>query len=105
MSNRRRELANMFLDPHPGNIGLVVPMLQQIEQDRIHEVFSSPEVVPVVPRDPSFPIDTVPPYIIEPASIVDLLRQVKLLKDLTVNIKIFDFGRGKSIYRNIGAIF
>ncbi|OAQ59999.1 protein kinase-like protein [Pochonia chlamydosporia 170] len=82
-------------DPHIANFGIALPQLQQFKEDDITEYFANPEIVPVVPRDPAFPLNAVPPYIVPSVSIADFLTRRKAFPAASVmSIKILDFGRG-----------
>ncbi|KAG6101755.1 hypothetical protein E4U30_001095 [Claviceps sp. LM220 group G6] len=51
-------------DPHTGNFGIALPQLEQFEEDDIVESFGTPEIVPVIPWDPKFPMNSLPPYLV-----------------------------------------
>ncbi|KAG5966510.1 hypothetical protein E4U56_001263 [Claviceps arundinis] len=80
-------------DPHVGNFGITLPQLEQFEEDDIMEQFAIPEIIPVVPRDPKFPINSIPPYIVPSASIGYFLEEKKAFPAGLLNVKILDFGR------------
>ncbi|KAG6118918.1 hypothetical protein E4U13_008142 [Claviceps humidiphila] len=67
-------------DPHVGNIGIALPQLEQFEEDDIAGYFSNPEIIPVVPRDPKFPMNSIPPYLVQ-----------------SVTVEILGFGRAYRI--------
>ncbi|KAG6109014.1 hypothetical protein E4U31_007218 [Claviceps sp. LM219 group G6] len=79
-------------DPHIGNFGIALPQLEQFEEDDIIDTFASEEVIPVVPRDPKFPMNSIPPYVVAPASIGYFLLRRKAYPG-SLNVKILDFGR------------
>ncbi|KAG6052663.1 hypothetical protein E4U17_005556 [Claviceps sp. LM77 group G4] len=81
-------------DPYIGNLGIALPQLDQFEEDDIIDTFARDEVVAVVPRDPKFPMNSIPPYIVAPASIGFFLRRRKAFPAGSSNVKILDFGRG-----------
>jgi hypothetical protein len=69
--------------------------LEQFNEDDITEYFANPEIIPVVPRDTSFPLSSVPPYVVPRVSIADFLQSMKSFPtEPTMSIKILDFGRG-----------
>ncbi|CCE26817.1 related to dis1-suppressing protein kinase dsk1 [Claviceps purpurea 20.1] len=80
-------------DPHIGNFGIALPQLEQFEEDDIIDFFASEEVVAVVPRDPKFPMNSIPPYIVASSSIGFFLRKRKAFPAGSLNVKILDFGR------------
>ncbi|KAG6101339.1 hypothetical protein E4U30_002346 [Claviceps sp. LM220 group G6] len=80
-------------DPHVGNFGITLPQLEQFEEDDIIDTFASEEVIPVVPRDPKFPINSIPPYIVPSASVGYFLEEKKAFPAGLLNVKILDFGR------------
>ncbi|KAG6101342.1 hypothetical protein E4U30_002349 [Claviceps sp. LM220 group G6] len=80
------------LNPHIGNFGIALPQLEQFEEDDIIDTFASEEVIPVVPRDPKFPMNSIPPYVVAPASIGYFLLRRKAYPG-SLNVKILDFGR------------
>nr|AFK23407.1 protein kinase [Cordyceps militaris] len=51
--------------------------LEQFSEDQITEYFANPEVIPVVPRDASFPLSSVPPYVTPCVSIAEFLKLMK----------------------------
>lgn len=84
-----------YTDPHIANFGIALPQREQFKEDDITEYFANPEIIPVVPRDPTFPLDSVPPYIVQSVSIADFLQGMKAFPASSVmSIKILDFGRG-----------
>ncbi|KAG6127517.1 hypothetical protein E4U38_006226 [Claviceps purpurea] len=80
-------------DPHIGNFGIALPQLEQFEEDDIIDFFASEEVVAVVPRDPKFPMNSIPPYIIPSVIMTDFLESRKAFTAGSLNVKILDFGR------------
>ncbi|KAH0593826.1 hypothetical protein MHUMG1_08578 [Metarhizium humberi] len=91
--NRETEILTQ-LYPHIANFGIALPQLEQFKQDDITEYFANPEIIPVVPRDPTFPLDSVPPYIVQSVSIADFLQGMKAFPaSSAMSIKILDFGR------------
>ncbi|KAG6148608.1 hypothetical protein E4U28_003877 [Claviceps purpurea] len=84
-------------DPHIGNFGIALPQLEQFEEDDIIDFFASEEVVAVVPRDPKFPMNSIPPYIVASSSIGFFLRKRKAFLAGSLNVKILDFGRAYRI--------
>ncbi|KAG6127514.1 hypothetical protein E4U38_006223 [Claviceps purpurea] len=84
-------------DPHIGNFGIALPQLEQFEEDDIIDFFASEEVVAVVPRDPKFPMNSIPPYIVASSSIGFFLRKRKAFPAGSLNVKILDFGRAYRI--------
>ncbi|KAG6238347.1 hypothetical protein E4U23_008191, partial [Claviceps purpurea] len=83
--------------PHIGNFGIALPQLEQFEEDDIIDFFASEEVVAVVPRDPKFPMNSIPPYIVASSSIGFFLRKRKAFPAGSLNVKILDFGRAYRI--------
>ncbi|KAG5966512.1 hypothetical protein E4U56_001265 [Claviceps arundinis] len=84
-------------DPHVGNIGIALPQLEQFEEDDITGYFSSPEIIPVVPRDPKFPMNSIPPYLVQSVIMTDFLKLMKALPAGSVTVKILGFGRAYRI--------
>lgn len=85
------------IDPTPANIGIAIPQLDQFGECDLVEGFSCElELHPVMTIDPSYPTDTVPPYMVGTVSLFNFLRSNNCLsfKD-THDIRILDFGRGK----------
>ncbi|KAG6314709.1 hypothetical protein E4U22_008508 [Claviceps purpurea] len=82
-----------YTDPHIGNFGIALPQLEQFEEDDIIDFFASEEVVAVVPRDPKFPMNSIPPYIIPSVIMTDFLESRKAFTAGSLNVKILDFGR------------
>lgn len=80
-------------DPHIANFGIALPQLEQFKEDDITDYFANPEVIPVVPRDPTFPLNSVPPYVVQSVSIADFLQSRKAFPASSLTIKILDFGR------------
>lgn len=81
-------------DPNYGDFGIAIPQLQEFAERTIADHFANPEVIPVVPRDPSFPRNTVPSYLTETASLGPLIMDSgSLTPSEELCLKIFDFGR------------
>ncbi|PNY21912.1 SRSF protein kinase 3 [Tolypocladium capitatum] len=81
-------------DPHTNNFGIALPQLDQLEEKTIVSFHANPEVMPVIPRDPRFPMHTIPPYQIRTADMTELLNFINTpLTTAEANIKIIDFGR------------
>ncbi|KAG6265029.1 hypothetical protein E4U49_001260 [Claviceps purpurea] len=80
-------------DPHIGNFGIALPQLEQFEEDDIVEFFGTPEIYPVIPWDPKFPMNSLPPYLVQSVPIEYLLQGKKAFPTGSVTIKILDFGR------------
>ncbi len=92
----------MLTDPHIGNFGIAVPQLEQFDENDLSEYFANPEIIPVIPRDPSFPLVSLPQYVTPRVSIADFLRSEKaLLVEPGGSIKLFDFGRGAVVVRRV----
>ncbi|KID83622.1 Protein kinase domain containing protein [Metarhizium guizhouense ARSEF 977] len=92
-------------DPHIANFGIALPQLEQFKEDDITEYFANPEIIPVVPRDPTFPLDSVPPYIVQSVSIADFLQGMKAFPASSVmSIKILDFGRAHRLSKTIPSL-
>ncbi|KAJ2971625.1 hypothetical protein NQ176_g7599 [Zarea fungicola] len=88
-------------DPHLANFGAALPQLEQFNEDDITEYFANPKVIPVVPRDTSFPLSSVPPWVTPCVSIADFLQSMKsFLEELTICTKILDFGKGAPDHRD-----
>ncbi|KAG6146049.1 hypothetical protein E4U38_000008 [Claviceps purpurea] len=84
-------------DPHIGNFGIALPQLEQFEEDDIVEFFGTPEIYPVIPWDPKFPMNSLPPYLVQSVPIEYLLQGKKAFPTGSVTIKILDFGRAYKI--------
>ncbi|KAL1852418.1 hypothetical protein Daus18300_012177 [Diaporthe australafricana] len=82
-------------DVHEDNFGVAVPGLQEIsEEDILDSLLGDQEVIPVIPRDPMFPRDTVPAYVTPSAQLGALLtEQGQYPKPISATIKLLDFGR------------
>lgn len=53
--------ADFITDPTPANIGIAIPQINKFtEDDILDELSADLELYPIVPRDPCFPMDTVP---------------------------------------------
>lgn len=80
-----------------GNFGVAVPGIQNFSEEEIMDQFLGDfESIPVVPRDPKFPRDTVPAYITPPIELGAYLQQQGQYPDAkTVTFKLIDFGRGE----------
>ncbi|KND91129.1 SRSF protein kinase 3 [Tolypocladium ophioglossoides CBS 100239] len=89
-----RFMIQLIGDPHTGNFGIAVPHLHQLDEEIIIDFISNPEVMPVVPHDPQFPMHTIPAYQTPTTDITKLLAEEKALPTTAeANIKILDFGR------------
>ncbi|CRK28820.1 hypothetical protein BN1723_015587 [Verticillium longisporum] len=89
-------------DPHVGNFGIALPQLDQFDEDDITEYFANPEIIPVVPRDPSFPLDSVPPYLTPSVSLAEFLQASNSFPaSSAMSIRILDFGRSYRISENV----
>ncbi|KAG5947941.1 hypothetical protein E4U59_006191 [Claviceps monticola] len=84
-------------DLHIGNFGIALPQLEQFEEADIMEYFASPEIIPVVPRDPKFPLNSIPPYIVKSVIITDFLKLMEAFPAGLVTVKIMGFGRAYRI--------
>ncbi|KJK81381.1 hypothetical protein H634G_03400 [Metarhizium anisopliae BRIP 53293] len=92
-------------DPHIANFGIALPQLEQFKEDDITEYFANPEIIPVVPRVPTFPLDSVPPYIVQSVSIADFLQAMKAFPaSSAMSIKILDFGRAYRLSKTIPSL-
>ncbi|KAG5946040.1 hypothetical protein E4U59_004704 [Claviceps monticola] len=82
-------------DPHIGNFGIALPQLEQFEEDDIDiiDYFASSDVIAVVPRDPKFPLNSIPPYIVQSVIMKDFLESREAFTAGSLNVKILDFGR------------
>lgn len=88
-----------YTDPHIANFGIALPQLDQFKEDDITDYFANPEIIPVVPRDPKLPLNTVPPYVVQSVSIADFLQSMRAFPAGSVmSIKILDFGRGTWVF-------
>lgn len=66
------------------------------EEDILDSFLGEQEVLPVIPRDPMFPRDTVPAYVTPTALLGAFLTdQGRYPEPISANIKLLDFGRGK----------
>ncbi|KAG6060188.1 hypothetical protein E4U17_004861 [Claviceps sp. LM77 group G4] len=80
-------------DPHIGNFGIALPQLEQFEEADIIDYFANSDVIAVVPRDPNFPLNSIPPYIVQSVIMTDFLDSRKAFPAGSLNVKILDFGR------------
>ncbi|KAG8415364.1 hypothetical protein J3458_009219 [Metarhizium acridum] len=81
-------------DPHLGNLGIALPQLEQFTEDEITDHYASPECIPVVPCDPTFPLHSLPPYIVESVGMASFLRLHNAFPASSeISIRILDFGR------------
>lgn len=81
-------------DPHYANFSIAIPQFQQFDEGTIADYFADPAVITVVPRDPSFPMDSIPSYVAESVSLgAFLLDQHSFLSSEEICLKILDFGR------------
>ncbi|KAG6160740.1 hypothetical protein E4U37_006532 [Claviceps purpurea] len=80
-------------DSHIGNFGIALPQLEQFEEDDIAGYFSNPEIIPVVPRDQKFPMNSIPPYLVQSVIMTDFLKLMKAFPAGSVTVKILGFGR------------
>ncbi|KAG6160514.1 hypothetical protein E4U51_007490 [Claviceps purpurea] len=80
-------------DPHIANFGIALPQLEQFEEADIMEYFASPEIIPVVPREPKFPMNSIPPYIVKSIMMTDYLKLMEAFPAGSVSVKILGFGR------------
>ncbi|KAI3390230.1 hypothetical protein diail_11728, partial [Diaporthe ilicicola] len=82
-------------DLHEDNFGVAVPGLQEMSEEDIQDFFlGDQEVLPVIPRDPMFPRNTVPAYV-TPSALLGafLTEQGQYPKPISATIKLLDFGR------------
>ncbi|OAA63965.1 DUF1339 domain protein [Cordyceps fumosorosea ARSEF 2679] len=80
-------------DPHPGNLGIAIPRLQQFDGEQLADFFDL-DLVPVMPRSRSFPRDSVPAYATPRIDISDFLHSFDAFPSReTISVKILDFGR------------
>lgn len=86
----------MEADLHSENFGVAVPGLQEVSEEDIMDLLGEQEVLPVIPRDPLFPRDTIPAYVTPSALLGALLTgKGQYPKPISAIIKLLDFGRGK----------
>lgn len=87
--------ANFVTDPTPANIGIAIPQINNFtEEDILDELSADLELYPIVPKDPSFPMDTVPRYLVGCLSLLDfLLSKRAFTVQNSSEVRIFDFGR------------
>lgn len=84
---------------------MALPQLQDFSENDIMSHFSNPECVAVVPRDPQKQTISLPPYLVESVSIVDFLEaKHALCSNEALDLKIMDFGNGKSAFQPIFAL-
>ncbi|KAM3433178.1 hypothetical protein MY4824_006101 [Beauveria thailandica] len=82
------------LHPHLANFGVALPHLEQFSEDDIIDYFANPEIIPVVPRDTSFSMSSLPPYVTLRVSMADFLHMMKSFPaEPAMSIKILEFGR------------
>lgn len=97
----------MLLDPNYANFGIAIPGLQQFDEEAIADYFADPPIIPVVPRDPSFPRESIPSYIAEKVSLGSFILEKKAFPlSEEVCFKVFDFGRGKPLtYSHLPTVY
>ncbi|KAG6098564.1 hypothetical protein E4U30_007825 [Claviceps sp. LM220 group G6] len=83
--------------PHIGNFGIALPQLDQFEEADIIDYFVASDAIPVIPRDPKFPLNSIPPYIVPSAVMTDFLESRKAFPAGSLTVKILDFGRAYRI--------
>lgn len=88
-------------DLHGDNFGVAVPGLQDIAEDDIMDHFLGDlEVIPVIPRDPTYPRDTLPAYVTPSALLGCFLQeQGRYPEPTSVTFKLLDFGRAFAVDR------
>lgn len=89
-------------DLHDYNFGVAVPGLQEMSEEDIQDFcLGDQEVIPVIPRDPMFPRDTVPAYVTPSALLGAFLTDKgQYPKPVSGTIKLLDFGRAFSVDRS-----
>ncbi|KAJ4386835.1 hypothetical protein N0V93_009733 [Gnomoniopsis smithogilvyi] len=82
-------------DPTPSNIGIAIPQINHFtEEELLDELACELELHAIIPVKPSFPVDTVPRYLVGCTSLLDfLLRKKSFASNSSFKVKIFDFGR------------
>lgn len=89
------------VDPNYANFGIAIPQLQQFDERTIADYFADPAVIIVVPRDPSFPRDSIPSYVAECVSLGSFIQDKHCFPPSEeICVKILDFGRGGPISRS-----
>lgn len=90
------------LDPHNGNVGIAVPRINQFNGfDLMDHIGEELEMSPVIPLSASYPMESVPAYMVGVVSIFDFLRaQNTFSNNDRQDIRIFDFGRGRPDSKN-----
>lgn len=85
------------LDPHYGNVGIAVPQINQFSGfDLMDYIAGDLEMSPVIPINASYPMETVPAYMVGVSSIFDFLRDENAFPANGEQfIRIIDFGRGE----------
>lgn len=71
--------------------------MQDLEESTIADHFAAPVVIPVVPRNSSFPRDSVPRYVTEKVPLASLISDAYPPSD-DLCLKMLDFGRGKATF-------
>ncbi|KAG6159647.1 hypothetical protein E4U50_007597 [Claviceps purpurea] len=84
-------------DPHIGNFGIALPQLDQFEEADIIDYFVTSDAIAVIPRDPKFPMNSIPPYIVPSAVMTYFLESRKAFPAGSLIVKILDFGRAYRI--------
>ncbi|KAG8156984.1 hypothetical protein KVR01_013206 [Diaporthe batatas] len=82
-------------DPHYGNVGIAVPQINQFNGfDLMDHIGGELEMSPVIPVNASYPMETVPAYMVGSVSIFDFLRAQNAFPTYDQqDIRILDFGR------------
>lgn len=90
------------LDPHHGNVGIAVPQINQFNGfDLMDHIGGELEMSPVIPIRTSYPMESVPAYMVGVVSIFGFLRaQNTFPTNDRQDIRILDFGRGKFDSKN-----
>ncbi|KAK1771950.1 hypothetical protein QBC33DRAFT_511431 [Phialemonium atrogriseum] len=90
--------------PNYANFGIAIPQLQDFDEEAIADHFANPVVIPVIPRDPSSPRDSIPTYITECVSLGSFLADNHCFPPSEeFRLKTLDFGRDKEITELPGA--
>jgi hypothetical protein len=99
-------LITLCVDPNYANFGVAIPELQAFDEETIAEYFANPQIIPVVPRDPSFQRDSVPSYVADSVSIQSFIKDEGAFpENEDVCLKVLDFGRGKLLASSLAASF
>lgn len=88
-------LTRLIIDVHSGNVGIVLPTLNQHSPDDILKYFGRPQCDIIVPSMELESLQALPPYLVHPISISDyLLDKDTNFMEGSLQAEILDLGSG-----------